>query len=64
MLIHCPSCRCEIKREMKKQLHIEIGDTHEYSILTSNFDEIPIQIMIICVRCYTQFLIVDWKVKN
>lgn len=49
---------------MKKQLHIEIGDTHEYSILTSNFDEIPIQIMIICVRCYTQFLIVDWKVKN
>ena len=32
-------------------------------VLTSNFDEIPIQELITCIRCDTEFLIIEWGFK-
>ena len=52
MIIHCPSCRCEIKT---KKLGIAFP--------TSNFDVIPIQELLICIRCNSKFIIVEWKEK-
>lgn len=54
MIIHCPSCRCEIKK---------MRDDN-YKILTSNFDDIPLQTLINCIRCYSQFMIITWKEKQ
>lgn len=64
MIIHCPSCRCEIKRKTKQEMNLHTANYYSFDTLTSNFDEIPIQILITCIRCESKFIILEWSEKN
>ncbi|GEM_PF-4947901 len=60
MIIHCPSCRCEIKTKT----NLIVVDKC-FEMLTSNFDNgIPLQVLFTCIRCDSKFIIVEWKEKK